>query len=35
MVCVPPTATAEESPPWFVWVRQQRNEGGRQEVRAR
>lgn len=23
------TATTEESPAWFVWVRQQRNEGGR------
>lgn len=31
MWCVSPTATTEESPPWFVWVRQQRNEAGRTE----
>lgn len=31
MWCVSSTATIEESPLWFVWVRQQRNEGGRTE----
>lgn len=31
MWCVSSTATTEESPPWFVWVRQHRNEGGRTE----
>ena len=31
MWCVSSAATTEESPPWFVWVRQQRNEGGRTE----
>lgn len=31
MWCVSSTATTEESPPRFVWVRQHRNEGGRTE----
>lgn len=28
MWCVSPAVTAKEGPPWFVWVRQHRNERG-------